>query len=389
MVASRDTESSRVIEDADNHVQSSRLGETQNAASTEVSDGHRRPGVTSYPCADAHSSTHLDITFGCEKKTSTHIASSAAHANAISDVQCQKIAQTGQHLSGCSFSDCVESSEVLGDFKVPMSTVKKKNEDINCKKAVSLQCDAKVDGNFPLDRSSGFSLQKCSSSRYRNSREAPVQVQGQTTDPCRKGGVKLFGQFLISSQEKQNSCIPANDRKTPHHKSEKQPFTGDEINSAQAKFDCDDYPSSESIPITKFLSCDKNKLQSAFPPLPDSTLMFCQNPAAVTNNAMPSDELKRPLLPPVVKSTECELNGISFFPTQELSSSNQLADYEVPRDSEVQPFTIDLEMQRIKGFDVMSGTQQPKRGAGGVNVGSQYAGVSDPVEAIKNAICKR
>lgn len=379
VVVSRDTESSRAIEEVDNHVQSNRLGQTENAASTEVSEGHRRPAVTS----SAHSSTHLDITLGCQKKTSNHIASSAACANVISDVQCQKIAQTGQHLSSCSFSDCVESSKILGDFKVSMSTVKKKNEDINFKKAVSLRSDAKVDGNFPLNRSSGFSLQKCSSSRYRNYPEAPIQSQDQTTDPCRKGGVKLFGQFLISSQEKQNSCVPVNDKKTPHHKSGKQPFSGDGKNSAQAKPDCDDYPSFENILITKFPSWDENKLQNAFPPLPNSTLLFCQNPAAVTNNAMPLDKLKQPLLHPVLKSTECGLNSISFFPTQELSSSNRLADYEVPRDSEVQPFTIDLEMQRMKGFDVMSGTQQPKKGTGGINVGSQYAGVSDPVEAIK------
>ncbi|KAL2482072.1 Duplicated homeodomain-like superfamily protein [Forsythia ovata] len=383
-----DTDSLRVIEEADNHVQSNRLGKTENAASIEVfevSDGHCRAGVASHPYANAHSSTQLDVTLGCQKKTSDHNASSVARANAIGNVQ-SRTGNCQQHLSGHSFSDRVESSQILRDFKVSMSTVKEKNVDVNFKEAVSLRSETKVDGNSLLEQSSGFSLQKCNSSRLRNSSEAPIPSQEQTRDHCRKGGVKLFGQILISSQEKHNSCVPANDDKTPHH-SGKQSFSGDgmiNLNSAQEKFVCNDYPSSENIPITNYHSWDMNTLQTALPPFPDSTLLFGQNPAAITNNVIPSDKLKQPLLHGVVKSSECRLNGISVFPTQELSSSNSISDYEVPRNREVQPFTLDLEVQRTKCLDVVSGTQQPKKGMVGINVvGSQCAGVSDPVEAIK------
>ncbi|CAA2955935.1 Nuclear receptor coregulator SMRT SMRTER [Olea europaea subsp. europaea] len=366
-----DTESLRVIEEAENHVQSNRLGETQNAASIEISDGHRRPGVSSHPCGDAHSSTQLDISLGCQKKTFNHNASSAARAIATSDVQCQKIARTGncQHRLSCrSFSDRVESSQILGDLKVSMSTVKEKNVGISCEKEVSLQSDAKVDGNFPLDQSSRFSLQKCNSLRFQTSSEAPTPLQEQTRDYCRKGGVKLFGQILISSQGKQNSSIPPNDKKMHHPKSGKQSFSGNQtinLNSTQAKFDCVDYPSCENIPITNFRSWDANKFQNAFPPFPDSTLLLHQNPAAVI---MPLDKLKQPLLHQVVKS----------FPIPGLSSCNRVADYDDPRKGEVRPFTVDLEMQRTRSCsNVMSGTQQPKKGM------VVHTGVSDPVEAIK------
>ncbi|KAL2555511.1 uncharacterized protein Fot_00250 [Forsythia ovata] len=345
------------------------------------------------------------------------VSSSAIGDDGIKDELGQEIVSAGDchQYSGRSLLHHVESSHVLCSYPLSVSTMKETNGDTNCKRPIVLRSAPKSDGNFHSDRHSEFYLQKCNSLRNHSSvAEASLPSREQTKDhyrpqsgsatdlekPCGNGDVKLFGKILISSEQKPISSLhTSDDDKT--HKAGTQLFNlkllGDrsaDFNSDQVPFERDNCLGSEHIPVRNFGFCDGKRNQIGFPHLPDSTLLLTKYPDAFSNCATPSAKLEK-----AVRSNGHSLNGISVFPTREPSSSDGAADYQVLRNQEVQPFSIDMkrqqdlcaEMQRRNRFDVLSGMQQQARGMvginvvgrGGVLVGGQSTGVSDPVAVIK------
>ncbi|KAI3458990.1 hypothetical protein Pfo_015653 [Paulownia fortunei] len=449
----------KTVEDRD--ANSSEVSDVTSAIS-EMKSEPKLAGKVSHPSVDAHSSMQVDKISGYQKKADletcfaekscvsslqqngllpsvksstlfsvpikyqkspSHNALLAVGANGISDTHSQKIVRSGdcqQHLSACSLSDSVDSSQILRGYPVSVQTLKEINGDVNCKKLVALQNVPKQDGNLHSDRRTESFLEKCNGSRQQSKvLDAPLPSLEQGRDhpriqsgcssavdkPSRNGDVKLFGKILISSQQKLNSCVHrADDNNSQDHKAGHQSLnlklSADQVNfdSAESKFDCNSYVGCENIPVRSFGFWDGNRIQTGFPPLPDSALLLTKYPAAFSNCAMPTVKLEHPPSHGVVKSSDCPLNGVSVFPSRELNSGNGLVDYQVLRNRELQPFTIDMkqpqdvlftEMQR-NGFDV-SGMQHQARGMlginvvgrGGVLVGGQCSGVSDPVAAIK------
>ncbi|KAK6144791.1 hypothetical protein DH2020_021611 [Rehmannia glutinosa] len=307
------------------------------------------------------------------------VALSSVGANGISEKHSQKVGRTGdcqQHLPGYSLSDFVEPSQILRGYPVSMQTVKEINGDVNCVKHVPLQNVPKWDGKLHSDRHTEFSLQKCTTGLRHQSEVVPFPSQESTRDHCtpqsgcspdvdkppsRNGYVKLFGKILVPPQERTNSCTQGNgDENGQHHKaghnSLNLKFSGDQkvnLDSFQSKVDCNNYLASENIPFKNYSCWDENRTQAAiFPPLPDSTLFEIEqtplNGVIRTNNDHP-------------------FNGVSVFPSREMSSTNNgIADYQFIN-RELQPFTIYMkqpqevlfsEMQRRNGFGIVQGMQQ-------------------------------
>lgn len=412
-------------------------------------------GIVSHPSFDAHSFMQVDKVSGYQKKADIetcsaekscvsslkqngHLASvksstlfsvpveyrnSTNHNNASVDVganmHSEKTVQTcdrQHHLSISSLSDSVES-QIPRAHLTSMQTMKGISGNVNCKKQYSLQNVPKKDGDLQSGRHTSFFLEKCNSSTQQSRvgeapfqslepcREHPKPQAGSSSDVdkySRKGDVKLFGKVLISSQQKPNSCAQeadysnSQDCKAVHQSLNLKLSSDQKVNcdSAQSKFDCNNYVGSETIPVTSFGFWDGNRIQTGYPPLPDSALLLTKYPAAFNNGVMP------PPLHGVIRSSDCSSNGVSVFPSSELSSSNGLADYQVLRNRDLQSFTLDIkqpqdvlftEMQRRNRFDLAPGMQQQARGMlgidvvgrGGVLVGGQCSGVSDPVAAIR------
>ncbi|KAK6137959.1 hypothetical protein DH2020_028296 [Rehmannia glutinosa] len=375
--------------------------------------------------ASVESSTLFSVPIKYQRHSSTD-AQSDAGANGISEKHSQKVVRTGdcqQHLSGYSLSDSVEPSQILRGYPVSVQTVKEINGDVNCVRHVPLQnVVPKRDGKLHSDRHTELSLRKCTTgSRHQSevvsfsSQEHSRTQSGCSPDvdkpPSRNGDVKLFGKILISSQERTNSCAQGNgDENGQHHKAGRQSlnlqFSGDQkvnLDSFQSKVDCNKYLPSENIPFKSYSCWDENRTQAAiFPPLPDSTLLLAKYPAAFSNHSTPTVKLEQTPLNGVIRTNnDHPFNGVSVFPSREMSSTNNgIADYQLLINRELQPFTVDMkqsqevlfsEMQRRNGFGVVQGMQQQTRamvgidvvGRGGVLVGAQCSGVSDPVTAIK------
>ncbi|KAA8539338.1 hypothetical protein F0562_026030 [Nyssa sinensis] len=352
----------------------------------------------------------------------------------IRDEQCHKSASADdnhQHLTGRSFLDPAESSQILRGIPLRVSTKKEMNGDVSCTKPASLQSLSKLDRNFHSDRylSQDCFLQKCDSSKAhsvgaelsfmpqeqtRNHLRSDSQSLSDVEKPCRNGDVKLFGQILThpSSQQKPNSATNENEDKGVHHpklssKAFNLKFSGAQSidgNFAPAKLDRNNYLGLENLPMS-YGFWDGNRIQTGFSSLPDSAILLAKYPAAFGNFPTPAaSKVEQQPLHSIVKGNEHNLNGTSVFPSREMSSSNGVADYPVYRNRDgtkvQQPFTVDMkqrqdilfsEMQRRNGFEAVSSIQQQGRGMVGINVvgrggilvGGACAGVSDPVAAIK------
>jgi len=234
--------------------------------------------------------------------------------------------------------------------------------------------------------------------------------------PCRNSNnVKLFGQILThpaSSHVEPNPSTSENDDKGSEQQSKLNgksfnlKFTGNQSvdgNLPPAKVERHNYLAYDNCPVRSYGFWDRNRIQTGFPSLPDSAMLLAKYPAAFGNYPLSSSKIEQQQQPlqPVVKSSEHRLNGISVFPTREISSSNGVADYQVyrSRDSstKVQPFTVDMkqrqdilisEMQRRSEVDSVSTMQQQTRGGmvgivGNGGILGPCTGVSDPVAAIK------
>ncbi|PIN07449.1 hypothetical protein CDL12_19979 [Handroanthus impetiginosus] len=366
------------------------------------------------------SSTLFSVPIKYQTRSSS-IVLSTTDANGISGKHTQSICLTGDpqlHLSGFSSSNPVEYSRVLRGYPLSVQTVKETNADVNREKHVPIQHASRRDRHLNSDHRAEFSLQKCTSSRHQSevvqaefpsqeqSRDHCISQAGCSPDldkPSRNGDVKLFGKILISSQEKPSSSVQGTgDDNGQHHKAGCQALNmklnGDQkvnLDSPKLKFDCNNYPGSENIPVRSFCFSNGNSPQTSFPPLPNPPLLLTKYPAAFSNISMV--KLDQQQSHGVVRTNDHRpINGVSIFPSRELSST----DYQVLRNRDLQPFHIDMkqpqdvlfsERQRRNGLDIVSGMQQQSRGMVGINVvgrggllvGGQCSGVSDPVSAIK------
>lgn len=343
------------------------------------------------------------------------------------DVQCNVSVsrdECHEHLG------CLESSQVLRGYPLQLPTKKGLNGDISCRNLSEVQNISKSDRNSKRHlMMQDCYLQKCNSSKpQRSFADFPLMSQkkeqaidhpkthshslSDSEKSSRNGDVKLFGQILSnpSSLQKANSSIHENGEKGTHqHKSTNKAsnlkFTsqhGSDGNSGVLKFDRNNFLGLENVPMRSYGFWDGNRIQTAYPSLPESAILLAKYPAAFSNFPTSSSKVEQQPLQAVVKSSERNVNGVSVFPTRDISSSNGVVDYQVYRSRDgpkVQPFTVDMkqrqdifsEMQRRNGFDAISSLQQQGRGMVGVNVvgrggiivGGPCTGVSDPVAAIK------
>ncbi|KAK3018720.1 hypothetical protein RJ639_003915 [Escallonia herrerae] len=347
-----------------------------------------------------------------------------------STLDCERTNQL-QHLSGHSFVDRADSSQILRGYPVSVPTKNGMNGDISYRQPVSRQNLSKLERNLNSSRyrSQDCYLQKCNSSKHHDPvAELQFLPQEQVRDrlrpqprsssdeekPCRSGDVKLFGQILThpASQQKPNSCTQESEDMGAQQaklsaKSFNLKFIGDRCvdgNSAQAKAGHGNHVGLENLSVRSYGFWDGNRIQTGFPSLPDSALLLAKYPAAFGNFPLSAPKLEQQPLNSAVRSNDHNVNGMSVFPARENCGSNGGADYQVygSRDGrKVQPFSVDMkqrqdaifsEMQRRSEIEAVSSMQQQARGmvgmnvvgrGGGILVGGPCAGVSDPVAAIK------
>ncbi|KAK4366596.1 hypothetical protein RND71_014476 [Anisodus tanguticus] len=329
----------------------------------------------------------------------------------ISDKQCENATQLAeQPLSSTSRLAQVESCQILGSCSLGESALTESG-DPGCRTSAALQEIQKVGRNLCLDKFSttGCFLQKCNGTNRGGgsvsdllipNREQTGGSSSNVEKPCRNGDVKLFGQILSKPcpQANPSSNAQQSDGNNQHLKVGSNSFSTShslEGNSV-AKFERNNFQGSENHSVRSFGLWDGNRIQTGFSSLPDSAILLAKYPAAFGNYAISSAKMEQPTLHSVVKTAERSLNGVPVFPIRDVSSNNgaaAAADYQVYRNRDVQPFTIEMkqrqdavfsEMQRSNGFDVVAGMQQQARGVvvgrGGI---LQCTGVSDPVAAIK------
>ncbi|XP_059457621.1 uncharacterized protein LOC132187348 isoform X4 [Corylus avellana] len=407
--------------------------EYQHKVSLEL-DSMEKPHVISLPQQSSPSATSVSqdsAAILCDKTLNQDRLSSTLDFHGNRDKQSPKSVSRDdfhQHLSGNPLLNHVESSQILRGYPLQMSNKKDMNGDVNCRKLSEVQTlpqsDRIISTRYvPQD----CYLQKCSSSKPHCSvAELPLLSQkieqtsvhsrahsrslSDTDKPCRNGDVKLFGQILSnpSSTQIPNSSTHENDEKGIHNpklsSKSNLKFSGHhnmDGNSNLLKFDRNNYLGLENVAMRSFGFWDGNRIQTGFSSFPDSAILLAKYPAAFGNYPTPPPKVDPPPLQAVGKSNERNLNGVSVFPSREISSSNGVVDYQVYRSregSKVQPFAVDMkqrqdifsEMQRRNGFE---GVQPQGRGVVGMNmnvvgragvlVGGPCTGVSDPVAAIK------
>ncbi|KAH7537391.1 hypothetical protein FEM48_Zijuj03G0087500 [Ziziphus jujuba var. spinosa] len=335
-----------------------------------------------------------------------------------------------EHLRGLPLSTNVESSQVLRGYPLQMPTKKGLNGDISCRNLSEVQKTSTSDRNSKSHlMMQECYLQKCNSSKAQRSfADFPLMSQkkeqaidhskththslSDSEKPSRNGDFKLFGKILSnpSSLQKANSSMHENVEKGTHqHKSSNKSsnlrFTShhnSDGNTGVLKFDHNNFLGLENVPMRSYGFWDGNRIQTAYPSMPESAILLAKYPAAFSNFPTSSSKVEQQPLQTVVKSNERNVNGVSVFPTRDISSSNGVVDYQVYRSrdgTKAQPFTVDVkqrpdifsEMQRRNGFDAISSLQQQGRGMvgmnvvgrGGILVGGPCTGVSDPVAAIK------
>lgn len=336
------------------------------------------------------------------------------------------------HVTCIPITTNTESPQVLRGYPLQMPTKEELNGDVSCRNLSevhnTLKLNRSIKSHFTTQE---YHLHKCNSSKTQHSfADFPLVSQKKEMDhpkirshslsdsekPSRNGDVKLFGQILTnpSSMQKANSSSHVNEEKGSHHhrssnKSTNLKFSShhsSDGNSGILKFDHNNFLGLENVPVRSYGFWDGSRIQPAYPSLPDSAILLAKYPAAFSNYPTSSSKVEQQQqqqpLQAVVKSNERNVNGVSVFPTREISNGNGVVDYQVYRSrdgTKVQPFTVDVkqrqdifsELQRRNGFEAISSLQQQGRGMVGVNVvsrggiivGGPCTGVSDPVAAIK------
>ncbi|PIN11986.1 Nuclear receptor coregulator SMRT/SMRTER [Handroanthus impetiginosus] len=406
-------ENLKAVEDRDAN---SSEGSDISSAVSEMKSEPQLAGNLPHPSIEAHSSLQIDTEKSCmssvkqnghsvSMKSSmlfsvpikyynnpNHNALLDVGASGISDGHSPTVVKTvdcQQHLSGHPLSDSKEPSQILRGYPVSVHTRKEVNGDANCERFVAHQNVLKRDENLHSNQPREFFLEKCNGSRQQSrviespcppsreqSRDHPRPLSGCSSSvdkPSRNGDVKLFGKILVSSQQKPDSSTQRDDHNTQDREASCQSLNLKLGPDQKVNIDCNNYVGSEKMPVRSFGFWDGGRIQTGYPPLPDSALLLSKYPAAFS-----AGKLEQPPLHGVIKS------------------NNGLVDYPVWRNRELQPFPLDMkqqqdalftEMQRRNGgYDVASGLQHQAQGMLGINIvgrGGVCSGVSDPVAAIK------
>ncbi|KAJ4969660.1 hypothetical protein NE237_002759 [Protea cynaroides] len=231
-----------------------------------------------------------------------------------------------------------------------------------------------------------------------------------TAEHLRKtGDVKLFGQILSypSPLQKQNSTTnhDSDDKGTsPESRAVNLKFTPDQGidgGSVMPKVDPSKYSGLDDFPMRSYGFWDGSRIQTGLSSLPDSAILLAKYPAAFGDDFTTSScKVEQQPVPPVVKRNDCNLGCVSVFPSKDGGGGGGgLPDFQVYRTydgTQVQPFTVDMkrhdvfsEMQKRNGYEGMQGFQTQGRVVGmnvvggGILVGGNCTGVSDPVAAIQ------
>ncbi|XP_024023461.1 uncharacterized protein LOC21396603 isoform X2 [Morus notabilis] len=371
----------------------------------------------------------------CEKNGNEGKTPSTLDFQESKDV-CHKSVSTDEphgHLTGLPLSSNSESSHVLRAYSLQLPVKKEMNGEVRCRNLSEVQNLPNSDGSSSNHFvSQGCYLQKCSTLKPPCSvTEFPLNSLSQTMEqaidhpkahsrsssdsekPSRNGGdVKLFGKILSNPLSVHNHCENEENEGSHEHNSSNKPSNTKFINlhnldgsSAILKFDRNNYLGLDNVQMRSYTYWDGNRLQAAFPSLPDSAILLAKYPAAFSNFPTSSKMEQQQQLQAVAKSNERNVNGVSVFPTRDISSSNGMVDYQVYRSRDapmVQPFTVDVkprqdmfsEMQRRNGIEALANFQHQGMGMVGMNVvgrgggivvgnGACTTGVSDPVAALK------
>ncbi|CAL2242466.1 unnamed protein product [Prunus armeniaca] len=395
----------------------------------------QKPSVISMPHENRHapadSVSQDSAKIECEKAFNQDRLSSTLDLQEGREPKSVGIDECHQHLPGLPIYTNVESSQVLKGYPLQMATKKDTNGDVTSGNLSEVQNfskpDRKINGHYMTK--DGF-LQfgnckpQCSEVDFPLAPQKVEQPVGpskahswsssDSDKPSKNGDVKLFGKILSnpSSLSKSSSNIHGNEEKGAHnHKlsnmSSNLKFTGHhnaDGNSSLLKFDCNSYLGIEKVPRRSFGFWEGNKVHSGYPSFSDSAILLAKYPAAFGNFPTTSSKMEQQPLQAVVKNNDRNINGVSVFPSREISGSNGVVDYPVfsrSRDgAKVPPFTVDakqqqrqdvFDMPRRNGFDTISSLQQQGRGIvgmnvvgrGGILVGGPCTGVSDPVAAIR------
>ncbi|XP_030451186.1 uncharacterized protein LOC115673224 [Syzygium oleosum] len=332
-----------------------------------------------------------------------------------------------KHVSGSPLLSQMESSQILRGYPIQLHA--QENSGSTSGEFSEVQKHSKPENSFTCRYVvPDFHLRKCTTSKS-HSPVAELPLLPHKSEPIglpkidmpslppdsqkqsKSGDFKLFGQILSHppSQPTPKLNVQDNDengapqRKLGSKETDVKPSSNHSEggNSAMLKFDCNNYAGLENVPLRSYGFWDGNRIQISS--LPDSALLLAKYPAAFSNFPLPATKLEQHTLQPVSKSSECSLNGVSVFPSREVTNGNGIVDYRLYRsrdDVKVQPFAIDVkqrqdacsELQRYNGFEAVSTSIQHQGrgmiamnvvGRGGVRVGAPCNGVSDPVTAIK------
>lgn len=352
VVVTTHVESEQGVKEEDDRCMRDGLNEAENKAIVEVSGPSLPEGNSDNKIVEDISGVISEAKFEPQPLTNVALPSTD---------DCQ------QHLPS---SDSVASSQVLWGYPVSVQTTKERIGDVKCEIPTARPDVPEQKGNLSSDQ---FFLMKCNGLRQQSKADdAPFPSLGRSRDQSRprsadevssrNGDVKLFGTILNSSQQKTNNFVQrtgCNNRQD--HKESLILNLGAHqtanLDSVQSKFE-------RNVPVGSVGFWDGNRIRTGVPPLPDSARLLAKYPAAFTNYT----KLDQPV-----------------FPHREGSSSNG------PRYPELQPFTIGTnqrqdgmfnEVRRRNNFDLVPGMGNVV-GRGGVFVGGQGVGLSDPVTAMK------
>ncbi|XWS66141.1 hypothetical protein CRYUN_Cryun05aG0174500 [Craigia yunnanensis] len=389
-------------------------------------DSAEMPSVILLPKENSYaknSTLHDSDAFQCEKICNQDRLSSTLDYQENEDRQAHKSVSGDEHcLSGKPLANLSASYQILRGYPLQISTLKEMNGDVRpgqLPEVKSLSTSERgVTGPYLAQ---DCYLQKCNSSK--SAAELPFLVQNleQAKDspeshsrsisdgekPCRNGNVRLFGQILNSTSQDDVKVthFPKQNTKSSNLKS-----TGHnnvDGNMLFSKFDRNNYHASENLAKRSYSFWDGNRIQTGLSSLPDSSILLAKYPAAFVNFPASSSQMEQQALQTVIRSTERNLNGVSVFPSREISSNNGVVDYQVYRGrdcTKVAPFSVDMkqqqemfsEMQRQNGFDAIPNLQQQGKGMvgmnvvgrGGVLVGGSCPSLLDPAAVLRMQYAK-
>ncbi|KAJ4979216.1 hypothetical protein NE237_009996 [Protea cynaroides] len=219
----------------------------------------------------------------------------------------------------------------------------------------------------------------------------------------RTGDVKLFGQILShpSPLQKPNpTSQKGDDMRSPetNGRSFNLKFTPDQgIDggaSVMSKVDPSKYSGLDDFPMRSYGFWDGSRVQTGLSSMPDSAILLAKYPAAFEDFSTSCRVEQQPLPPVLKKKSDC----VSVFQSKDVKGGGVLPDIQMYRTYEgtkVQPFGVDMkhhdvfpEMQKRNGYEVAPIFQPQGRVmgmniGGGILVGGNCTGVSDPVAAMQ------